>query len=163
MPKASRTLLAAFTFIALSAGCDRGDHPGLIGNPAPQFTLTDGSRSVDLAKLRGHVVIVNFWATWCLPCVDELPSLLALQHQLPNVDVVAISQDEDPIVYKNFLEQYKVDLLSLRDPSGRIPALYGTAKIPESYIIDKNGVVRRKFVSSQKWTSPEIVSYLNKL
>ncbi|SNS98022.1 Peroxiredoxin [Granulicella rosea] len=163
MPKAFRTLFAALTFLTLAAGCDRGDHPGLIGSPAPQFTLADGSRSVDLAKLRGHVVIVNFWATWCLPCVDELPSLLALQRQMPNVDIVAISQDEDPVVYKNFLDQYHVDLLSLRDPSGRIPALYGTAKIPESYIIDRTGVVRRKFVSSQKWTSSEIVDYINKL
>lgn len=147
----------------LGAGCDRGDHPNHVGKPAPEFTLADGTRSVDLDKLRGHVVIVNFWATWCPPCVEELPSLLALQREMPNVKIVAISQDDDPQAYAKFLLDHGVTLFSLRDPSGRIPHLYGTVKIPESYVIDPHGILRRKFVSAQDWTSPEIVSYLRHL
>jgi len=154
------TLLAC---LLASSGCDRGQHPGLIGTPAPEFTDSDGTHSVDLAQLRGHIVIVNFWATWCLPCIEELPSLLAMQRRVPRVTVVAIGQDEDPDVYNAFLQRYHVDLLTIRDPSGRVPALYGTLKIPESYVIDKNGIVRRKFVSAQNWTSPEILDYLGKL
>ena len=148
--------------LALTA-CERGDHPAGIGSPAPEFKLSDGSRSVDLAQYKGHVVIVNFWATWCPPCIEELPSLLAMQRELPDVTVLAISQDEDPEAYSRFLLANDVTLLSLRDPSARIPRLYGTAKIPESYVIDRQGILRRKFVSAQNWTSPEILNYLRKL
>lgn len=147
----------------LVGACDRGDHPMRIGSPAPEFALNDGSQTVDLDKLRGRIVIVNFWATWCPPCIDELPSLLEMQHRLPGVTVVAISQDEDPEAYQRFLIANHVDLLTVRDPSARIPALYGTSKIPESYVIDRDGILRRKFVSAQTWTSPEIMNYLGKL
>ena len=161
MPRIAASVLLATT-LALTA-CDRGDHPTHIGSPAPAFTLTDGNRSVDLARLRGRIVIVNFWATWCPPCIEELPSLLQLQRDMPQVTVVAVSQDEDPQAYARFLLDNHVTLLTLRDPSARIPRLYGTSKIPESYVIDPQGVVRRKFVSAQNWTSPEILNYLRKL
>jgi peroxiredoxin len=143
--------------------CDRGDRPARIGSPAPQFALADGAQNVDLAHLRGHIVVLHFWATWCAPCVVEMPSLMALQRRLPQVTVLAISQDEDPAVYRQFLLDYHVDLLTLRDPSERVPHLYGTVKIPETYIIDRNGTLRRKFVSAQDWTSPEVFDYLSKL
>jgi cytochrome c biogenesis protein CcmG/thiol:disulfide interchange protein DsbE len=159
VPKLAVLLIFCLSFDA----CDRGDHPSRIGSPAPAFTLSDGIHSADLARLRGRVVIVNFWATWCPPCVEELPSLLALQHRMTGITVLAISQDEDPAAYRDFLKLYNVDLLTIRDPSARIPALYGTAKIPESYVIDRDGVIRRKFVSAQNWTSPEILDFLTKL
>jgi cytochrome c biogenesis protein CcmG/thiol:disulfide interchange protein DsbE len=147
----------------LTASCDRGDHPGNIGSPAPQFTINDGAQALDLSSLRGHVVVLNFWATWCVPCIEEVPSLVRLQQRLPQVTVVAISSDEDPAAYRQFLMSNNVDFLTLRDPSQRIPHLYGTIKIPESYVIDRKGILRRKFVSAQNWTDPEIVSYLSKL
>jgi cytochrome c biogenesis protein CcmG, thiol:disulfide interchange protein DsbE len=147
----------------LATACDRGDHPAQIGSSAPLFTVADGRQSVDLAKLRGHVVILNFWATWCVPCIEEVPSLVALQHRLPQVTVVAIGQDEDDGVYRQFLAAHQVDFLTVRDPSARVPRLYGTLKIPETYVIDGKGVLRRKFVSAQTWTSPEIIDYLSKL
>jgi peroxiredoxin len=147
----------------LATACDRGSHPARIGAPAPAFTVSDGSASIDLASFRGHIVILNFWAAYCIPCIEEVPSLLALQRQMPQVTVIAISQDEDAAQYRQFLADYHVDLLTLRDPSLRIPHLYGTVKIPESYVIDRDGILRRKFVSAQDWTSPEIVDYLGKL
>src|ERR1700709_546919 len=127
----------------LTAGCDRGDHPGHVGTAAPQFTVSDGAHTADLSKLRGHVVVLNLWATWCAPCIEELPSLLEMQRQLPQVTVLAISMDEDPSQYQRFLTQNHVDLLTIRDPSARINALYGTVQIPETYIIDRQGVLRR--------------------
>lgn len=157
----SLSLTAFIFFFAL--GCDRGSHPGRITTPAPQFVVTDGAKTVDLSKLRGQVVVLNLWASWCAPCVEEIPSLVAMQHQLPQVKVVAISMDEDAAAYQRFLEQHHVDFLSLRDPSQRVNALYGTAQIPETYVIDRQGVLRRKFVSAQNWTSPEIIEYLEKL
>ena len=154
--------LLALCVLSLTA-CDRGDHPAHIGSPAPQFTLTDGSQTVSLASLRGHIVVLNFWATWCVPCVVELPSLMELQRRFPQITVLAISQDTDPDAYRQFLLDNHVDFLTLRDPDARIPHLYGTIKIPETYIIDRNGILRRKFVSAQDWTGPEILDYLSKL
>ncbi len=149
--------------VLLAAGCDRGTHPRNVGRPAPQFTISDGTHSVDLARLRGHVVLLNLWASWCPPCVEELPSLLALQHEMPGLIVVAVSIDEDDAAYRSFLKRNHVDLLTIRDPSARINALYGTVQIPETYVIDKDGILRRKFVSAQEWTSPDIEHYLHQL
>ena len=167
MRKARPTLRSAVLLLALCAlsltACDRGDHPARIGSPAPQFTLTDGAQTISLTQFRGHTVVLNFWATWCFPCIEELPSLMELQRRLPQLTILAISQDEDPAVYRQFLLNYRVNLLTLRDPSQRIPHLYGTVKIPETYIIDRKGILRRKFVSAQNWASPEVLDYLGKL
>jgi cytochrome c biogenesis protein CcmG/thiol:disulfide interchange protein DsbE len=147
----------------LVAGCDRGSHPGNIDKPAPQFVMGDGIRTVDLSKLRGRVVVLNLWATWCAPCIEELPSLLALQKQMPDLAIVAVSMDQDPDVYKRFLVEHHVDVLTVRDEDQKVNALYGTVQIPETYIIDKQGVLRRKFIGAQVWTSPEITSYLSRM
>ena len=159
----SGLIVAGFWTLLLAAGCDRGHHPQNIGRPAPEFQLSDGVHSVDLRALRGHVVLLNLWASWCAPCVEELPSLLALQHEMPGVVIVAVSIDEDDSAYRSFLARNHVDLLTIRDPSARINALYGTAQIPETYVIDPNGILKRKFVSAQEWTSPDIRGYLREL
>ena len=167
MRKFPQTIRAAVVLFALAAlfitACDRDHHPARICSPAPEFTLTDGAASVDLTCLRGHIVVLNLWATWCVPCVEELPSLIALQRRQPQLIVLAISQDDDSAAYHQFLLDHHVDLLTLRDPTARIPHLYGTVKIPETYIIDRNGVLRRKFVNAQNWTSSQILDYLAKL
>jgi cytochrome c biogenesis protein CcmG, thiol:disulfide interchange protein DsbE len=149
--------------VVLMVGCDRGSHPGNIDKPAPQFVLSDGAQTVDLSKLRGRVVVLNLWATFCAPCVEELPSLLALHNEMPDLAIVAVSMDHDPDVYHQFLIKHHVDLLTFRDEDQRVNALYGTLQIPETYIIDRQGILRRKFVDAQNWTSPEITGYLSKL
>jgi cytochrome c biogenesis protein CcmG/thiol:disulfide interchange protein DsbE len=159
-----RTAWISLTLVVvLAVGCDRGSRPGNIGRTAPQFVLTDGTQSFDLSKLRGRVVVLNLWATFCAPCIEELPSLLALHKAMPDLAIVAVSMDQDPDVYHRFLIEHHVDVLTYRDEDQRINALYGTAQIPETYIIDRQGVLRRKFVSAQDWTSPEITGYLSKL
>ncbi|NYF89241.1 TlpA disulfide reductase family protein [Tunturiibacter empetritectus] len=158
-----RLLMSAVLGSLLAAGCDRGSHPGNIDKPAPQFVMGDGTRTVDLSRLRGRVVVLNLWATWCAPCIEELPSLLALEKQMPELAIVAVSMDQDPDVYKRFLVDHHVDLLTVRDEDQKVNALYGTVQIPETYIIDKQGVLRRKFIGAQVWTSPEITSYLSKM
>jgi len=159
----ARSVLALALCGLLATACDRGSHPTRIGSSAPQFAVSDGTQTVDLANLRGHVVVLNFWATYCIPCIEELPSLQAMQRRMPQVTVVAISSDEDAGVYRQFLADNHVDFLTVRDPSTRIQHLYGTIKIPETYVIDQRGGLRRKFVSAQDWTSPEILDYLGKL
>jgi cytochrome c biogenesis protein CcmG, thiol:disulfide interchange protein DsbE len=149
--------------LVLAMGCDRGSHPGNIDKPAPVFVMSDGVQTVDMGKLKGKVVVLNLWATWCVPCVEELPSLLALQQKLPGIDVVAVSTDQDDTVYRKFLVKHNVDVLTVRDADQKVNQMYGTVMIPETYIIDRNGVIRRKFIGAQNWTSADIVDYLNKL
>ena len=149
--------------IVALTGCDRGSHPGSVGIQAPTFVMSDGVQTVDMGKLRGKVVVLNLWATWCAPCVEELPSLLTLQQKLPNIAVVAVSTDQDDTVYRKFLVKHNVDVLTVRDADQKVNQMYGTAMIPETYIIDRQGVIRRKFIGAQNWTQADIVDYLNKL
>ncbi len=158
----TRTFASLLLFAAL-AGCNRGDHPGQITETAPDFTVHNGSQTIRLSQFRGKIVLLNFWATWCAPCIDELPSLQELQKQRPDIQVLAISIDDDPDAYKAFLKQYDINLLSVRDGSQGANLKYGSVKVPETFVIDRQGVVRRKFVSSQQWTNPEITGYLAKL
>ncbi len=155
------TFSLACALLALAAtGCDRGSQPQHIGKLAPAFTIHDGSQTVRLDQFRGQVVLLNFWASWCPPCIDELPSLLALHHRLPQLVIVGVSADQDAEAYRNFLLDYHVDFLTLRQPSLATQHLYGTQQIPETYVIDRQGRLIRKFVSAQDWASPEIVHYL---
>ena len=151
--------------ILLLAGCYSGTRPPRIGEAAPDFTVQDGSKSVSLHDFHGKVVVLNFWATWCPPCVEEMPSLVNLQSELKgkNVTVLAVSLDVDEGAFDKFIKDHKVDLLAVRDPDQKSNALYGTFKFPETYIIDRDGKVRRKFIGAVDWNQPEIVSYLGKL
>jgi thiol-disulfide isomerase/thioredoxin len=144
-------------------GCDRNTTPSQIGRPAPVFHVSDGRSSVDLASLRGRVVVLNFWASWCAPCLEELPSLEALHHQLPQVVVLAVSTDDDSVAYQTFLQRNHVDLMTVDDAAQTSNALYGTFRYPETYIIDKNGIVRRKLIGPQEFSSAEMVEYLRRL
>ena len=152
-------------FLLLLAGCYSGTRPPRIGTAAPDFTVQDSDRKVTLSQLKGKVVVLNFWATWCPPCVDELPSLLEMQRKMRDrgVTVLAVSVDEDDGAYHRFLAEHGVDLLTVRDAEGKSNNLYGTFKFPETYIIDKNGIMRRKFIGAVDWTQPEVVEFLSKL
>ena len=162
MSSRQRLAIAASAFLLLSAvGCDRGDHP--VSRPAPLFTISDGVQTIDLAKLRGRVVVLNLWGTWCAPCLEELPSLLELQRRMPRLAIVGIALDQSDDVYRRFLVQHHVQITTVRDADGRINSLYGTQLLPETYIIDKDGLLRRKLISAQDWTSPEIMNFLAKL
>ncbi len=156
-------ILALLLPLALLPACNRGSHPAQTGKAAPDFTVSDGTSTVHLASYRGHVVLLNFWATWCMPCVEEMPSLLELHHEQPNLVILAVSIDDDPAAYSSFIVRHHVDLITVRDPTQSAAKLYQTDMWPETYVIDRQGIIRRKFVGPQEWTSPEIVSYLKSL
>jgi peroxiredoxin len=93
-----------------------------------------------------------------------MPSLVKLQSDLKDrVVVLAVSVDDDERSYRNFLKKNNVDLLTVRDPQQKSNELYGSFKFPETYIIDRNGVVQRKFIGPVDWTRPDVVEYLTKL
>ena len=155
--------LSLIVTLAFAPGCDRGAHPALTGRSAPDFNLSDGSTSVHLAGYRGRVVLLNFWATWCPPCIEEMPSLLELHHDRPDLAILAVSIDEIPDAYSRFLVRHHVDLITVRDPDQKAAKLYHTEGWPETYIIDRQGFIRRKVVGAQDWNSPEIRAYLKSL
>jgi thiol-disulfide isomerase/thioredoxin len=107
-----------FLLLALS-GCYTGSRPPRIGSSAPDFTVKDSDRTVALNQFRGQIVVLNFWATWCPPCVEEMPSLVEMQRRMKakGVTVVAVSIDVDENAYRQFLKQHGVEnASSLRDP-----------------------------------------------
>src|ERR1019366_6633115 len=161
-------LIAALVIIRLLAtliGCYSGNHPTRIGSNAPDFTLQDSDHKVTLSQFRGQVVVLNFWASWCPPCVEETPSLVQMQQRLRDkgIVVVAVSIDVDDRAYHGFLKDYHVNMLTVRDPTQQTPALYGTHGWPETYVIDRTGVLRRKFIGPVDWNSPEVTEFLTKL
>ncbi len=152
-------------FLLLLPGCYSSSRPSHIGSAAPDFTLQDSDRKVTLSQFRGDVVVLNFWATWCPPCVEELPSLISMQARMKEkgVIVLAVSIDVDSDFYHRFLKEQNVNLLTVRDPEQRTPTLYGTFGWPETYIIDRKGVVRRKLIGPVDWNSREITEFLSTL
>jgi cytochrome c biogenesis protein CcmG, thiol:disulfide interchange protein DsbE len=150
--------------LALSA-CYSGTRPPRIGSAAPDFTVHDSDRTVTLSQLKGQVVVLNFWATWCVPCIEEMPSLVEMQERMKSrgVTVLAVSVDVDENSYRRFLRDHNVNLLSVRDADAKSNALYGTFKFPETYVIDRNGIMRRKFIGAVDWTEPEVIDFLSKL
>jgi cytochrome c biogenesis protein CcmG/thiol:disulfide interchange protein DsbE len=163
----NRTVSAsgALALLLTLAGCYSGTRPPRIGSQAPDFTVTDSDHKVALHDLKGKVVVLNFWATWCPPCVEEMPSLAAMQARMKDkgIEVLAISTDVDRNAYERFLKDHKVDLLTVRDPDQKTSSQYGTFKYPETYIIDRRGIVRRKFIGPVNWTQSDIVDFLSKL
>jgi cytochrome c biogenesis protein CcmG, thiol:disulfide interchange protein DsbE len=148
----------------LFAGCQYNPQPRWIGSAAPDFTVQDSERSVSLHQLKGKPVILNFWASYCLPCIREMPSLTQLQQDMgAKITVLAVSVDEDETAYRRFLRDHEIHLLTVWDPQKKSSALYGTVMFPETYVIDSQGMVRRKIVGQENFTSPDFIEYLNKL
>jgi cytochrome c biogenesis protein CcmG/thiol:disulfide interchange protein DsbE len=147
----------------LAAGCDRGDHPAMVGSPAPDFTIHDGMRTVTLSQFRGKPVMLNFWATWCPPCIEEMPSLIALHQQMPQLEILAVSVDHDEAQYNNFLAQHPLPFDLVRDGAETSDRLYHTDGFPETFMIDSHGIVRRHMVGPQDWTTPAMLDFLRSL
>src|SRR5438309_1236064 len=102
-PRTLCRLSVALLALAVVTACDRGSRPTQIGKAAPDFTVQDSERRVHLADFRGQTVILNFWASWCPPCIEEMPSLVAMQRRMgKRVTVVAVSIDVDEDAYRTF-------------------------------------------------------------
>jgi cytochrome c biogenesis protein CcmG/thiol:disulfide interchange protein DsbE len=143
----------------------RQSEPSIAGRRAPDFSLEMNGRPAHLSDLHGKVVVLDFWASWCQPCVEEAPSLNALQQRIASQGgmVLGISQDEDPSAYEKFLANHRVLFPTYRDPTKKAQDTYGTAMIPEAYLISRDGHIARKIVGPQDWTSPELLSTIDTL
>ena len=161
-----RIQFAVLLALALAGclGCNDQPKLRLIGSQAPDFTVTDSDHTVSLRDYRGKIVVLNFWSAHCAPCIAEMPSLVQLQKRMgAKIAVVGVAVDTTNDEYHAFLQKHGIDFLTVLDSAKDSYNLYGATGYPETTIIDRNGMVRRKFVLAMDWTSPEIVEYLQKL
>ncbi len=161
-----RALLAALTACFLAViGYSLRDTSAREGGPAPHFAVvTDSGRKITADSFGGKVLVLNFWATWCAPCIQEIPSLDAFQKKFggSGVVVLAVSVDKNPEKYKRFLDHIHVAFATARDPNADVSAEFGTFQYPETYII-KNGRVMRKFPGAEDWGSEDVTRYVESL
>jgi peroxiredoxin len=139
-----------------------------INRPAPNFRAVDlGTRdSVSLDDYRGSVTLVNIWATWCLPCREEMPSMQKLYDSLETrgFRIAAVSIDEgSPEDVIAFARQLKLTFDILHDRSGRIERLYQTTGVPESFLLDRRGILVKRVIGAHDWSSPANVGAVERL
>ena len=156
--------------VAFAMPSYRQGEASVAGHRARDFTLDLSGKPVRLSDLRGKVVVLNFWATWCPPCKEETPSLNQLQKYIAsrNGVVLGVAADEDPDAYAKFLTEEAVSFPTYRDPatknnSSPIALSYGTSMYPETYIIDRHGKIARKIVGFQQWDSRAMLAYFDSL
>lgn len=163
--KPLKLLLAlAFGLFAGCTGCTSSPSGGMTGKPAPDFSLQDSDRKVALHDYRGKVVLLNLWATWCAPCIQEIPDLERLQARMGDkLTILAVSYDDTEKDYQRFVRARKLGYLTVHDRERKLKELYQPTGPPETYVIDRSGKILRKFIGPQAWASDEFVQYLNKL
>jgi len=156
---------AAAVVLIFASPTYRQGEPSIAGSAPHDFNFELEGKPAKLADLHGKVVVLNFWATWCPPCVEEMPSLNRLYQQLApqGVTVLGVSVDDDSAAYDRFLRAQGIHFPTYRDPSKKIALKYGTSMYPETYIIGRNGRIARKIIGPQNWDSPELVAYLQSL
>ena len=149
---------------SVPCACNRTNRPAQVGEHAPAIVIHDGAQTISLKQYRGKVVVLNFWASWCPPCLEEFPSLIDLQRRMPNIVVLAVSFDTDANAYHQYLiDNHITGIATVLDLSQKSNHAFDTTRPPETYIIDAHGVIRRKFIGAQDWTNPEILNYLRNL
>ncbi len=137
--------------------------PVAIGDSAPDFSVPAlPSGSLDLKTYRGQVVVVNLWATWCPPCVEETPSLEDFAEKLRNhgVIVLGISVDDDQAALEDFIQKNHISYPIGRDPDRALSARFGTYQFPESYILDRRGLVAEKIIGATDWDDPRMQKFV---
>lgn len=140
--------------------------PVEVGSAAPNFHATDlRGRPVSLQQLRGEVVLLNVWATWCAPCRDEMPSMQRLHERLggDGLRVVAVSIDAAPGAASGggqpggnvaaFARELGLRFSIWRDPDGGVQRIYRTTGVPESFVIDRHGTIVKKVIGATEWDS----------
>ena len=158
-----RTLLAS-TLAAMSPALSAAELKRWTGKSAtpPIELLTIEGVPFSLTQLRGKVVLVNFWATWCEPCVTEMPSLQRLRDELAasGFDVLAVNYQEGPARINGFTQKMKLNLPVVRDTDGSVARNWGARIFPARFLLDRNGNIRYAISGAADWTSPKMVSTL---
>lgn len=137
-------------------------------SPAPEISVVSlaNGTALKLSDLKGKVVLLNFWATWCPPCREEIPSMMKLNSRMTGkqFQMVAVSIDEGgkPAI-ESFFKESGFLLPTYLDPTGISAKSYAITGVPESFIIDKQGVLVKKIIGGAAWDSPEVIEFLENL
>lgn len=147
----------------LLASCSNNQATGkaAVGKPAPVFTLADlQGKDWDLTALKGKVVFVNFWASWCKPCLEEMPSMEALNKAMPGeyFQMVTVLYNDQPEYAENVVKKTGATFPVLLDPDSQVAKDYGLTGVPETYIIDPQGILREKFIGPKNWQSMDAMA-----
>ncbi len=157
-------LLIFCSFVLLTA-CGPDTRGAQVGKPAPDFTLVDRQgKTWTLSELKGQVVFVNFWATWCAPCREEMPAMQELHEKLPKdtFKMLAILNKDDPALADSFAAKIGITMPILDDQANTVGVLYGLTGVPETFIINKKGLIVRKFIGPHKWNTTRYTQMLKK-
>ncbi len=157
------SLIVIICFSLLITSCGQGSKVAKVGKQAPDFTLVDTrGKTWTLSQLKGQVVFVNFWSTWCPPCREEMPSMQRLYSQLPKekFKMLAILTKDDPFLADSFALKLGITLPILNDKDNLVGPRYGLTGLPETFIVDKQGIVREKFIGPAQRDSPKYVQML---
>src|SRR5882672_11556758 len=148
----------------------RQGEASIAGRTAEDFSMQMNGKPTRLSDYHGKVVVLNFCASWCPPCVAETASLNALQRRIEQRGglVLGVNVDENPEAYQKFLVAHGVVFPTWRDPSvkgttSQVALDYGTSVYPETYVIDRRGKIARKIIGEQQWDSPEMSAYFDAL
>jgi peroxiredoxin len=152
-------LVAVGAVLAVAMALSGDLAPVSVGSRAPQFQAVDLATddTVGLDQFRGQVVLLNIWATWCAPCEKEMPSMQRLHQELgpEGLKIVAVSVDQgDPEAIRAWVAQRQLTFRILWDPRGDIQRIYQTTGVPESFVIDRHGVIVKKLIGAAEWDHP---------
>ena len=155
-----RYFLIALSFLFLTAEAPSPwSIDELVGKKAPEFTLKDmNDKAVSLSSLKGNVVLISFWATWCPPCRDEMPSLNRLYREFRNrgLAIVAVSTDRSASLVKDFLGKTPVDFPVLMDSGSKVARQFKVFSLPTTFLLDRNGAIVQKYLGEEEWDSAKI-------
>lgn len=163
-------LLAGLAVIIF--GTQKEDRPDMatkvaVGQKAPELALTDASgNSYDPRKLKGKVLFINFWAPWCRPCREELPSIQGLYNRFkdnPQFQMLTILYKEKLAKAEAYMKENNFKLPVLMDSTGTTAAVFGVTGIPETYIVDKKGILRERHIGPEDWNSPQVAALISAL
>ncbi len=138
----------------------------VVGLEAPDFQLKDTNGNVwKLSNLKGRVVFVNFWASWCAPCREEMPYMESLHKKMQGrpFQMLAILYKDDPATAMSYMKRNGLDFPVLLDPDGKTAKEYGITGVPETYLVDKTSILRKKFVGPEPWDSPEALALIGEM
>lgn len=163
-------LLAGLAVIIF--GTQKEDSPGraikaVVGQKIPELALTDAAgNSYDLQKLKGRVLFISFWAPWCQPCREEMPSIQALYNRFkdnPQFQMMTILYREDLAKAEAYLKENNFKLPVFLDSNGATAEAFGVTGIPETYLVDKKGILRERHIGPEDWNSPQVAALVSDL
>ncbi len=138
----------------------------LVGKKAPEFKAKDLSgNTVSLSSLKGKPILLNFWATWCPYCREERPYLNSLykEYKDKGLVIIAVSVDKSEETVKRYLKRVPSDFMIIHDEDNKASGIYGVYSLPTSFLIDRNGIIKNKFMGMRNWTEDSSKKLINDL